>query len=155
ALILGALGTAYTSLSRYDEAAFVYENQVDLYRELGRDVVRAIALGNLAECYERTGDLLAAARRQREALELAVQIGLPVDVGMGLNVTAHLCASIGDWSTATTLLARCRFVYEEAKYSQNSWDRDADDAVLEQARDALGDIAFSKCLDSVSSLDLV
>jgi predicted ATPase/class 3 adenylate cyclase len=155
ALIFGALGTAYTSLSRYDEAATVYETQCELYHELGRDVVRAIALGNLAECYARTGNLLAAARREREALELAVRLGLQIDVGMGLNVTAHLCASIGDWSTATMLLARCRLVYEECKYSQNSWDRDVDDVMLERARAALGDTAFFQCLASVSSLDLV
>ena len=84
-----------------------------------------------------------------------MQLGLQLDVAMGLNVTAHICAASGNWPTAATLLARSRLAYDEAMYEQHPFDRDADEALLDQARAALGEPALANALEIGRTLELV
>jgi hypothetical protein len=102
----------------------------------------ASAHGNLAEVALRLGDMPAAAGHQRSCLELAVALGSPALVAFSLIVAARIAGWRDHWTTAVALQAKAEEQLEEIGLVVYEDDRKEVEALLDRAREQLGEEAF-------------
>ena len=106
--LLNLLCMAAMEEGRPDDARSAAEGALEISTRLGQTEARAVDLGNLAEIEMLAGDPRAAARRQLECLDVALELGSLRDVTSAWIVAARLAAAISDWTIATTPARRRR-----------------------------------------------
>jgi tetratricopeptide (TPR) repeat protein len=149
------LGIASLGLGDLDTAWHAFEQETDAYRALGDEVYQAIAEGNLAEIALRRGDVVGAARHQRECLTLALALGVPAMVAFSLIVAARIAADGEQWNTAAALHAKAEALLETTGLALYDEDRRLSDEMLTRASEALGKAAFAAADDDGRALDVV
>jgi len=136
------LGTTSAALGDFETAYDALQRNLELNERLGYEGYVASAHGNLAEVALRLGDMPAAAGHQRSCLELAVALGSPALVAFSLIVAARIAGWRDHWTTAVALQAKAEEQLEEIGLVVYEDDRKEVEALLDRAREQLGEEAF-------------
>ncbi|GAC1597193.1 MAG: hypothetical protein NVS3B21_21560 [Acidimicrobiales bacterium] len=147
------LGIASTAVGDYETARRAFTEELVGYRALGDDGFQMSAEGNLAEVAMRIGDIAAAARHQKTCLELARAVGAPVMIAFSLIVAARLEALDGAWGVAVELHSQAESILEATGGALYDDDRAVSEAMLDDARQALGTVAFDSEVAAGRALD--
>lgn len=148
------LGIAAMSLGDIGAAESAFERELDAWRRIGNRVSEASALGNLAEVALRRDVPSVAARHQRAALALALELGAPAMVGISLIVAARLVAAERRWQEATTLHSQAESILDATGLVLYEDDQRLSDAMLDEARHHLGADGYGSARAAGSALDL-
>ncbi len=147
------LGIASSLAGDIVTARDALEQELAAYELLEDDVFAASAHGNLAELAIRAGDVRAAAGHQRACLTLALALGAPVMVAFSLIVAARIKGA-DDWTTATSLHSHAESLLETTGLALYDDDRRVSEAMVEAARQQLGEQAFAEASRAGRDLDL-
>jgi hypothetical protein len=101
-----------------------------------------VDLGNLAEIELLAGDPHAAARRQLECLDIALELGSLREVTSSWVIAARLAAMRGDWATATRLQSAADATMARIGLSLYPMDRDVCNDLLAEASTHTGSSRF-------------
>lgn len=104
ALILQALGIAYASLNKPDEALRNYEQSLEIKKRLGQKKGEADSLNMIAEVYDVLGKPALALTNYNQALQIYREIGDRQDVGNELLNLGHSYNDRGKYDDALSLL---------------------------------------------------
>ena len=141
------LGTTSGALGDYAAAYEACSRELELQELLGYEGYIASAHGNLAETALRLGDVAAAARHQKQCLDLGVSQGTPAMVAFSLMVAARVAAWREDWATAASLHSRAEVMLEEIGLALYEDDRRESDALLGRVTDRLGHDGLQRAFD--------
>ena len=111
---------------------------VELARTLEDEGLLCNALSDLAEYDLRRGDSRAAATHQREALQLAAELGGGVATAFSFIVAARIAAGFGDLQTAVQLHAVADPMLGDAGFNLLPQDQALSDEMRSRAEDHLG-----------------
>ncbi|MET0728882.1 MAG: tetratricopeptide repeat protein [Acidimicrobiales bacterium] len=148
------LGIAAMSLGDIVAAESAFERELEAWRRIGNRRSEASALGNLAEVALRQGIPSLAARRQRDCLALALELGAPAMVAMSLIVASRLLAGEQRWGEATTFHYQAASILDAIGLVLYEDDQRLSDAMLDDARRHLGDGDFRSARAAASAADL-
>ena len=120
----------------YDEAERLYEEILSIERRnRHRQADTMVALGSLAECLRRKGDVDRARSLVSEAIEIARKMNVRFGVGEVLTSAAALLAAEAP-SLAATLIGASDAVRSETTF--DPWDPEEDKRIKETVQAALG-----------------
>jgi predicted ATPase/class 3 adenylate cyclase len=111
---------------------------VALNRVLGDGAGLAGVLSSLAEQELRRGDVVNAARHQREALHLAAELALPMPIACAYIIAARLAEPAGFVETALRLHGKADAMLEEIGFALFPSDQALSDGMRERIRLQLG-----------------
>jgi predicted ATPase/class 3 adenylate cyclase len=156
----GVLASALSSVGRHlaeagdvDEARHALEEALAVTRARGLLSLRVQVLANLGRL-ESTAQPETAARHFIEVLALAGETDVPRETLSSLEGLAALTLGTGTASTATKLLAAAAARREELGMTRTSDEQATFDAATADARDALGEPAFTAAWAEGSELAL-
>ena len=140
--LLNVLCMAASEGSGYDEAREAALESLEIAARLGNIEARAVDLGNLAELELLAGNPHAAARRQLECLDIALELGSLREVTSSWIIAARLAAMSGDWQTATRLQSASDATMARIGLSLYPMDRALCDELLAEAPTHTGSSQF-------------
>ncbi len=152
--LLNVLCLAACEETGYDEAREAALGSLEISALLGNIEARAVDLGNLAEIEMLAGNHDAAARRQLECLDLALELGALREVVSALVVAARLAALGDDWATATRLQSAADTTMARIGLSLYPMDRAVCDELLAAARSHTGSALYDAELERGRTLPL-
>jgi tetratricopeptide (TPR) repeat protein len=114
ALILQALGIAYASLSKPDEALRNYEQSLEIKKRLGQKKGVADSLNMMAETYTDLGKSQLALTNYYQALDIYREIGDRQDVGSELLNLGHFYHGQGKYDEALKLFKESLQIQHDA-----------------------------------------
>jgi predicted ATPase/class 3 adenylate cyclase len=141
-LALDVLAMAAAERGAYEEATDATERALQICRDNGDLDACAVLLANLAEIAFRAGERTAAAARQLESLDIAVQTGHLRELTSAVMLGAKLAGESGDWIAASRLQAAADQAMSEAGFKLYVPDRVLCDALLATAKSHLSDNQF-------------
>ncbi len=150
--LLNVLCLAACEARGYDEARDAGLASLEISTLLGNIEARVVDLGNLAEIEMLAGDHHAAAQRQLECLDLALELGSLREVVSGWIVAARLATHRDDWDTATRLQAAAETAMERIGLSLYPADRAVCDELLADARTRLGPTRYDAHMEQGRTL---
>jgi hypothetical protein len=103
----------------------------------------------------RTGDHAAAARHQRAAQRIVLQLGDTYLAASGVVIAARLAAARGDWGNALRLQWGADVALDKLGAQLYSSDRALSDDVISRAREVLPDAAVDAARAASASIDLI
>jgi len=121
----------------------LFEESLQLAREVGDEDSVAVTLQNLARCQLRTGRLEAAAGGLREALQIALRIGATRPTIYVLDTCAALAAASGDAASAARFLGAADAQWQRIKVERAVGERVQAEHTATQAHERLPGDAFA------------
>jgi tetratricopeptide (TPR) repeat protein len=116
--MLAELGYSAIAIGDFESAISYCEQSRDALVDTDEDFVLQIVLGNLAECYEQTGDLDRARTTALEVLEAQTQSGDRDGVGFTSFTLASIALSSGDLGEAHRRVIDALSASEEVGYHE-------------------------------------
>ncbi|MGZ4391339.1 MAG: ATP-binding protein [Gaiellaceae bacterium] len=141
ALAIGLLGFALAANGETEEARQSFEESLEICRVHGFSRGEAEVLGGLADLM-RTTSPARALEYYRESIELAWEMGYLAQVAECLRGIAVIALAGGDAREAATLLGVFAAFVERIGAILSPAEKEALDATIAQAREALGNDAF-------------
>ncbi len=138
ARLLVVLGLTYAAMDEYEGSDRAFQSELELWSELGDDMLVATTRSNLAETALRRDLLDDAARHQLACLEVARSLGQPVLVAFALVMAAHVCARRQQWRDALGLQLAADAVLADVGYVLFDTDERARRDLLDTVRVHLG-----------------
>jgi tetratricopeptide (TPR) repeat protein len=114
--MLSELGYCCIGAGDHEAATSYYERARDRLAVTDEDFVLQIVLGNLAECYEHTGDIERARTTALEVLEAQTRSGDRDGVAFTSFTLTSIALAAGDLGEAHRRLVDCLVVAEEVGY---------------------------------------
>jgi hypothetical protein len=145
--LLNVLCMATCEQRGYDEAREAALGSLEISTLLGNIEARAVDLGNLAEIEMLAGNHHAAARRQLECLDLALELGALREVVSAWVIAARLAALGDDWAAATHLQSAADTTMARIGLSLYPMDRAVCDELLAAALAHIGSAQFDAELE--------
>jgi len=142
AAALDTLGLARRLSGSTAEAVAVLERAVELHREFGFKANIAEALFRCADAVLQSGSVERAAHLCAEGLELATETGSQRRIAGGLRVAAAVANGRGAHELAVRLASLARRVYAQIGTTLIPIDQRDLEAVLHDARNALGSARY-------------
>ena len=152
--LLNLLSMAAMQEGRPDDSRSAAEGALEISTRLGNTDARVVDLGNLAEIEMLAGDTRAAARRQLECLDVALELGSLTNVTSAWIVAARLAAAISDWTIATRLQGAADAAMERIGLALYPPDRALCDELLAAAPTHLGAASFDSLIAAGRTLSL-
>ncbi|HUP07966.1 MAG TPA: tetratricopeptide repeat protein [Caldimonas sp.] len=121
----------------------LFEESLQLAREVGDEDSVAVTLQNLARCQLRTGRFTQATERLREALQIALRIGATRPTIYVLDACAALAAASGDAAAAARFLGAADAQWQRIKVDRPLAERMQAERTAAQARARLASDAFA------------
>jgi predicted ATPase/class 3 adenylate cyclase len=121
----------------------LFEESVQLAREIGDEDSVAITLQNLARCQLRTGRFDEAAGALREALRIGLRIGATRPTMYVLDTCAALAAASGDAASAARFLGAADAQWQRIKVARPLGENVQAERTAAEARERLASDAFA------------
>jgi hypothetical protein len=127
-----------------DEAVELMAAIVDAARARGDQLLLTSALAESAEMWLRRGNIRAAARYQKEALHLGLELGIQILTSFSMIIAARIIEPEGDPVHAVRLHAAADVLLDEIGFRLLPDDRALSEWMLDHARAELGDETFGR-----------
>jgi predicted ATPase/class 3 adenylate cyclase len=152
--VLNVLCMATCEQGGYDEAREAALGSLEISTLLGNIEACAVDLGNLAEIEMLAGNHHAAARRQLECLDLALELGALREVVSAWVIAARLASLSDDWAAATHLQSAADTTMARIGLSLYPMDRAVCDELLAAALARIGSSRFDAELERGRTLSV-
>jgi tetratricopeptide (TPR) repeat protein len=141
--LLNNLGNVANKQGDYASASTFYEESLAIKREMGNWTGTAASLNNLGDVAYRQREYASARTYHEESLAISMDIGDRIGIAMSLEGFARLAATESRPEQAAALWAMTEVLREQTGAPMIPSEREEYDRDLAQARQALGEEAFS------------
>jgi tetratricopeptide (TPR) repeat protein len=139
------LGTIHQNQGNYVEAAKLYQQSLDISKELEDKQGIAATRHQLGMIHQDQGNYAEAVKLYQQSLDMAKELGDKQGIAQSLHQLGRIDEESGEYERALGKYAQTLSIFEEL----NDPNQESARGSISRLRDKMGEDAFNKVLDSL------